>query len=136
MYKYIESFSEVWKLAFFKTNKKTCVLNFWISFACYVSVRPLMIHKTIVLIILNEMNSFNELFSETNDFLSNFWICFTTLWKKYLFTQWKNSKSRISRLIWKYIYFNNAFLKISLLWSILNLWTIIKLLYKRFFRIY
>lgn len=27
-----------------------------------------MIHKTIVLIILNEMNSFNELFSETNDF--------------------------------------------------------------------
>ena len=29
-----------------------------------------MIHKTIVLIILNEMNFFNELFSETNDFFN------------------------------------------------------------------
>ena len=46
-----------------------------------------MIHKTIVLIILNEMNFFNELFSETNDFFNQtFEFVLQPYEKKYLFT--------------------------------------------------
>ena len=41
-----------------------------------------MIHKTIVLIILNEMNFFNELFSETNDFLIKLLNLFYNLMKE------------------------------------------------------